>query len=215
MKAHQHLFNRNGYLGTALHARIPREGTIGILQFLQLLNSHRHAIVQAVLVEEVSQALFLFALTVGCIYPRCLIQHEIFQLLVLLQLRSKRSLITLELPLFEDRLHLRILIQQRLAQQITVIRGCLVNGTMLTGLSQNRQRLHHEPSRIVGIFDGEFLLGSTCREQLGQINSLHSWFVLGIRHRLGDILTIGQNGQIVLFTITKTIATGYNFTNKQ
>ena len=109
------------------------------------------------------------------------------------------------LPLFEDRLHLWVLVQQGLRQQVAVI-GCgLVNGAMFPRLSQDGQRLHHQPCGIVGIFNGEFLLGGACREQARQVDGLHPWLVLGIRHRLRDILLVGQDSQIVLFAIGEPV----------
>ena len=85
VQTHHHLQDSHRYLVAAQHARIPREGAVGILQLLEFPDSHLQAVVDAVLVEKVSQSLFLFALTVGSTHPRCLVQDEVLEFLVLLE----------------------------------------------------------------------------------------------------------------------------------
>ena len=186
------------------------------MQLLQLLNGHRQAVVDTILVEEVGQALLLFCLAVGSPYPRSLGQHEVFQFLVFLQLAQQGRLLTvLTFPLFEGGLHLWTLLQQRQGEGIGVVGSGLVDGTVFPGLSYRRQRLHHEPCGIVSIFQGQLLLGSACWEQLRQVNGLHTRLVLGIGHCSGHKFAVGQNGKIVLFTIRETIARSRYLTDKQ
>ena len=78
VQAHQHLHDSYRYMATAQHARIPREGAVGILQLLEFSDSHLQAVVNSILIEEVCQTLFLFALTVSSIHPRSLIQYKVF-----------------------------------------------------------------------------------------------------------------------------------------
>ena len=83
LQAHHHLSHGNGDLRAALHAWIPREGAVAILQGLQLIGGNGQAVVDHVLVKEVGKALVLFTLTVGSSHPRGLGKQKVFQLLVL------------------------------------------------------------------------------------------------------------------------------------
>ena len=124
-------------------------------------------------------------------------------------------MITFLLPQVEGFLHLGTLCQQALRQQVAIV-GCgLVDGAVLTGLSQYGQRLHHHPCRIVRIFDGQLLLRGTLREELRQVDGLHARLVLGVRNGLGDVLLVGQYGQIVLFTVAKAFTYCADLTDQQ
>ena len=86
VQTYQHLFNSHRDIRAALHARIPRERTVAVLQLLQLLEGRRQAVRNSVLVEEVGESLFLLTLAVSSPNPRCLAEHEVLQFLVFLQL---------------------------------------------------------------------------------------------------------------------------------
>ena len=124
-------------------------------------------------------------------------------------------MITSLFPLLEDGLHLRTLSQQGLGQQVAVVRGRLVDSAMLIGLAECGQRLHHEPCRIVGILNGQFLLRGSLWEERRQVDGLHSCFVLGIRNCLGDVFAVGQYRQIMLLTIRESVARGHHFANEE
>ena len=62
---------------------------------------------------------------------------------------------------------------------------------MFPRLSQGRQRLHHEPCGIVGVFYRQFLLAGALREELGEVNGLDARLVLRIGNGLGDVFAVG------------------------
>ena len=86
---------------------------------------------------------------------------------------------------------------------------------MLPRLSDNGQRLHHEPCRIVGILHGQFLLVATLWEERRQVDGLHARLMLGKRYGLGDVLAVGQYGQIVLLAVAEAIAGHHDTTDEQ
>ena len=119
------------------------------------------------------------------------------------------------LPLLEDALGLWVLVKKMFSQQVAVIRSCLIDGAMLVWLSQGRQRLYHEPCRVVGVFDGQLLLVCTLWEQLGEVNGLGACLMLRDRDCFGDIFFIRKDGQIVLLAIAEAVALGSNLTDEQ
>ena len=87
-------------------------------------------------------------------------------------------------------------------------------------LSDDWQCLNHQPDGIIGVLNRQFLLSSSLREEGGQIDCLHTGLMLGERYCLGDILSIGEYGQIVLFPIAKAVKSisrcqGRHLTGKQ
>ena len=86
---------------------------------------------------------------------------------------------------------------------------------MFAWLSDDGQRLHNQPGRIVGIFYGELLLSGTLWEKRCQVDALHAGLVLTIGNGLGDILTVGKDGEIVLFAVAETFAYRRHFTDEQ
>ena len=211
-----HLLDGYRDVRTALHAGIPRERAVAVLQLLQFRDGRLQTVCNTILVEEFRQSLFLFAFTVSGTHPRRLGQYQVLQFLVLLQLTLQRLFCPrLLFPQLEGLLHLRTLCQQALRQQIAIVGCSLVDGTMLPGLTQYGQRLHHQPRRIVRIFNSQLLLCGTFREELRQVDSLHTRLVLGERYGLGDILAVRQYGQIVLLAVAEAFTHGNDLTNQQ
>ena len=102
-----------------------------------------------------------------------------------------------------------------LGQQVAIVAGSLVDGAVLPRLSEGGQRLYHQPCRIVGIFNGQFLLVGTLWEQLGEVDSLHTSLMLCDRHCLGNIFLISKDGQIVLLAIRETVALSHHFADEE
>ena len=86
---------------------------------------------------------------------------------------------------------------------------------MFAWLSDDGQRLYNQPGRIVGVFYGELLLSGALGEQLRQVDALYAGLVLTIGNSLGDILTVGKDGEIVLFAVAETFAYRRHFTDEQ
>ena len=92
----------------------------------------------------------------GIGYPRSLIEHQRLQLLVLLQTAHERGLgALLALPLVDDGLHLRRLVEQ-VGREAVGIEGCgLADGVVVDGLRHGGKGLNHQPSGVVGVLNGE------------------------------------------------------------
>ena len=84
VQTEHHLLDGHCDVGAALHAGIPRERAVGVLQLLQLRNCRFQTAGNTILVEEVGQTLFLFTFTVSVLHPRRLSQNQVLQFLVFL-----------------------------------------------------------------------------------------------------------------------------------
>ena len=66
--------------------------------------------------------------------------------------------------------------------------------------------MHHHPSGVVGVFDGEAIIGPVHGKKLAQVDIERAWTMLRKGFRVGDKLGIAQQRQIVLFAIAKSLA---------
>ena len=83
---------------------------------------------------------------------------------------------------------------------------------LLGRIADGRQRLDHQPTRIVGIFHGHLcilcplrLLTLLVQEKFAQVETLLARLVQGDRQGVHHEFTVAQNRQIVLFTIAVAI----------
>ena len=111
------------------------------------------AIIDAVLIEVVAEQLFLLAFVTGFGHPRGLIEHHRLQFLILLETAHERCLrASFALPQFNRRLDARRQVK-KMGGKAVGIEGCsLTDGVVLARLRHRRQRLNHQPSRIISIF---------------------------------------------------------------
>ena len=68
---------------------------------------------------------------------------------------------------------------------------------------------------MVGIFHGQLLLRAALGQQCRQVDGLSAWFYLGERQCDGDVLRIGQDGQIVLLTVGEAVASGQDLADEE
>ena len=159
--------------------------------------------------------MLLVCLTLSIEHPRCLVQQEIFQILVLLELRGERDLRIFLFPELKGGLGLRITAENQTTQGVGIERGSLRDGIIVGGCTHRWQCLYHQPSGIVGIFECQFAVGAIGRNELRQVDGLCSSMVLGDGQRNSHTLLGRQNGQIVLFTVGEALATDAHLTNQK
>ena len=86
---------------------------------------------------------------------------------------------------------------------------------MLPRFANDGQCLYHQPCGVVGVFNGQLLLGGALWEECCQVDGFYARLMLGIGNGLGDMFAVRQDGQIVLFTIRETIASGSHLADEQ
>ena len=91
---------------------------------------------------------------------------------------------------------------------------------LLGRITDSWQRLHHQPTRIVGVLDGYLCLFSTLRllallvqEEFAQVEVLLTLLMQGDRQGVHHEFTVAQNRQIVLFTIAVAITGSHHLIN--
>ena len=94
------------------------------------------------------------------------------------------------------------------------------DGVLLIRITDSWQRLHHQPTRIVGILDGYLCLFSALRllallvqEEFAQVEALLTLLMQGDRQGVHHEFTVAQNRQIVLFTIAVAITGSHHLIN--
>ena len=223
VQAHQRLADLHRHVPRAGHAGPPGPRAVAQLQRLQLADGRCDALLQQVLVEEVGQSVLLLRLVLSVHDPRCLVEHQVLQLLVLLELRvERRQWRVLAAPLLEDGLCLRVLADDVAADGVGIKRCRLTDGAVVVGVANGRQRLDHEPDGVVGILDGE-----ACRLRVGRLLAVGlgeercEVDFLGARRNLreghgdGDVLAVGQDGQVVLLAVTEVSSADGDLCNEQ
>ena len=92
---------------------------------------------------------------------------------------------------------------------------CLRDGVIVGRTAYRRQSLDHQPSGLVGVFEGELAALGIGRDERGQIDRCRTRLVLGDGHRHRHAFLTGQERQIVLFAVREAIATDGHLTNQE
>ena len=94
------------------------------------------------------------------------------------------------------------------------------DGVLLIRITDGWQRLHHQPTRIVGVLDGYLCLFSALRllallvqEEFAQVEVLLALLMQGDRQGVHHEFKVAQNRQIVLFTIAVAITGSHHLIN--
>ena len=94
------------------------------MQFAQLIHHGGETVLHLVVVEEISELLFLPRLTIGIEHPWRLIQYNILQILILFELADERSAFsTFLLPKRERPLGLRLLLDDIATEPVGIPGG--------------------------------------------------------------------------------------------
>ena len=109
---------------------------------------------------------------------------------------------------------MRVLIQNMTTNGVCIITRCLTDSTIIMGMSHCWQCLNHQPSRVVRIFDGQFCILARA-PQCSQVNSLCTRLCLCEWNGLGNAFLVGQDGQVMLFAVTKVLAANHHLCNQQ
>ena len=184
------------------------------MQLLQFLYGRTQTLLHQILIEEICQALFLLCLSIGIYHPRCLVEYQILQLLVLFKGTGQRVLISLLLPKGEHLLGVWILSEDITTQTVGIERGSLRDGIIITRTTYHWQGLNHQPSGIIGVFECQFTILAIGWNQLRQVDRLCTCMVLGDRYCYRHALRTWQDRQIMLFTIREVVATDAHLTDE-
>ena len=177
------------------------------MQLAQLVRGRVEALRDAILVEETRQFLALTGFVLAFPHPRRLVQHQRFQLFVLFKLAYHRAFAVVFLfPQFDGALYCGNLFEHVVGQAVYVERGCYGYGIAFVGTTHIRQSLYHHPSGVVGVFDGEAIVGPVHGEKLAQVDVQLAWAMLCKGLRVGGKFGIAQQGQVVLFSVAKSLA---------
>ena len=94
------------------------------------------------------------------------------------------------------------------------------DGVLLIRITDGWQRLHHQPTRIVGVLDGYLgifsalrLLALLVQEEFAQVEALLTLLMQGDRQGVHHEFTVAQNRQIVLLAIAVTITGSHHLIN--
>ena len=94
------------------------------------------------------------------------------------------------------------------------------DGILLIRIADRRQRLDHQPTRIVGIFHGHLcilcflrLFALLVQEEPAQVETLLARLVQGDRQGIHHGFSVAQDRQIVLFTIAVAITGSHHLIN--
>ena len=173
------------------------------MQLLQLVHPQGATAANGVLVIERREAAHVVGLLFSLGNPRCLAEQHVFQLPVLLQ-AALQVLVLVNIPqlhrLFDGRRE-----RHELTSHGVYIIGCGEgHGIFTSVVCDRRQRLHHEPRRVVRIFYCQLLaIGVLCTKQGSEVNGLHALTLLGERHGCRHKLTCCKHGQISLLAIAE------------
>ena len=147
----------------------------------------------------------MFRLVFCVSHPRCLVQYEVFQALVLLQTAHQRGLVAfLRAPLLKHLPYLRRTVQHIVGKRVGVERTYKTYRIVFIHIANVWQCLYHQPRRVVSIFYGYFIV----EWRLGCRDSyfLHSGTVLRERNGICHHFHIRKDRQIMLFTVTIAVA---------
>ena len=101
------------------------------------------------------------------------------------------------------------------SERVGIEGGGLRDGVIVAGRAYGRQGLDHQPSGLVGVFEGELAALGISRDKRGQIDRCRTRLVLGDGHRHRHAFLTGQKRQIVLFAIGEILATDGHLTDKE
>ena len=94
------------------------------------------------------------------------------------------------------------------------------DGVLLIRITDGWQRLHHQPTWVIGVLDGYLCLFSALRllallvqEEFAQVEVLLALLMQGDRQGVHHEFTVAQNRQIVLFTIAVAITGSHHLIN--
>ena len=115
------------------------------------------------------------------------------------------------LPQFNGALHQRVLLQQLCCHGVGIERRSQRNGILLVDIGHGGQGLNHQPGGVVGIFHSNAFAGLSL--WLGDFNGFGARSVQGEGEGGNHLFAVGQDGQVVLFTIAETLSFGCDTTN--
>ena len=94
------------------------------------------------------------------------------------------------------------------------------DGVFLIRIADGWQRLHHQPTWVIGVLDGYLCLFSTLRllallvqEEFAQVEVLLALLMQGDRQGIHHEFAVAQNRQIVLLTIAVTVSGSHHLIN--
>ena len=94
------------------------------------------------------------------------------------------------------------------------------DGVLLIRITDGWQRLHHQPTWVIGVLDGYLCLFSALRllallvqKEFAQVEALLTLLMQGDRQGVHHEFTVAQNRQIVLFTIAVAITGSHHLIN--
>lgn len=170
---------------------------------MQFAEHQANVVVERRAVEIVGKETFLLSLIVGICHPRCLVEHDVLKFLILLQTAQQTCLFCLTLPLFERCLSLRSVLQDVVAYAAGIICRGKTYGVVVAGGAYVRQSLKHEPCRIVGVFNRQFVVSAALSEQIAKVYRLLAGLRLCERHRIGYKFLVSQYRKIVLLAVAE------------
>ena len=154
-------------------------------------------------------------LFVGVVHPGGLVEHDVFQLLVLCQSAGQRGGGLLSFPLFKHGLDLWRLLHDVCTKAVGVVCRGETDGVVVLHLADIGQCLNHEPGRVVGVFDGELLVSAVSGKELVQLERGCALLVQGEGQRVGHQFFIREHRQVMLLAVAETVACGGNPADEQ